>query len=205
MPCGRFSSFRKAMCSSCIEDMIENPDADVVDNYGNKLKRSWYHIIHFMTKPKTKCAVDWSNCHHDTKEALQAENDFTYLKKSFRDGMRMTGKADSLLNKNCMKCSILCISSTEAWQRWPMIEVEVYNMFDDTVGWVTHCHDAHLPFGWCRQWHSVVEESQEVWVEHCQENEEHAVEAENWQDVVILVGCGWWAYWWGFCRQLRAP
>ena len=58
-----------------------------------------------MTKPKTKCAVDWSKCHHDAKEGFQTESDFTYLKKSFHDGMRKTGKADSLLDKNCMKCN----------------------------------------------------------------------------------------------------
>jgi hypothetical protein len=58
-----------------------------------------------MTTPKTRCAVDWSKCHHGTKEGFQAESDFTYLKKSFCDGMRKTGKADSLLDKNCMKCN----------------------------------------------------------------------------------------------------
>eukprot|EP00804_Cyclotella_cryptica_P021182 CCRYP_001491-RA/>CCRYP_001491-RA protein AED:0.64 eAED:0.37 QI:0/-1/0/1/-1/0/1/0/105 len=41
------------------------------------------HITNFMTKPKTKCAVDWSKCHHDTREGFQEESDFTYLRKSF--------------------------------------------------------------------------------------------------------------------------
>ncbi len=93
------------MCSICMEDMMDNPDADVADRHGNKLKRSRRQIIKFMMKPKTKCTVDWSKCHHDTKEGFQTESDFTYLKKFFRDGMRKTGKADFLLGKNCMKCN----------------------------------------------------------------------------------------------------
>ena len=59
------------MCSSCMEDMMDSPDADVADRHGNKLKRSRCHIINFMTKPKTKCAVDWRKCHHDTKEGFR--------------------------------------------------------------------------------------------------------------------------------------
>ncbi len=58
-----------------------------------------------MTKPKSKWLVDWRKCHHDIAEGFQRESNFTYLKKSFRDGMRKTGKADSLLDKNCMKCN----------------------------------------------------------------------------------------------------
>ena len=90
------------MCSICMEDMMDSPDADLVDRHGNKLKRSRRQLIEFMTKPKSKCVVDWSKY---TAEGFQAESDFTYLKKSFRDGMRKTGKADSLLDKNCMKCN----------------------------------------------------------------------------------------------------
>ena len=93
------------MCSICMEDMMDSPDADVDDRDGNKLKRSRHQIIEFMTKPKSKCVVDWSKCHHDIAEGFQRESDFTYLKKSFRDGMRKTGKADSILYKNCMKCN----------------------------------------------------------------------------------------------------
>lgn len=93
------------MCSICMEDMMDSPDADLADRHGNKLKRSRRQIIEFMTKPKSKCVVDWSKCHHDIAEGFQAESDFTYLKKSFRDGMRKTGKADCLLDKNCMKCN----------------------------------------------------------------------------------------------------
>ena len=37
--CG-FSSCRKIMCSICMEDMMDSPDADVADRHGNKLKRS---------------------------------------------------------------------------------------------------------------------------------------------------------------------
>ena len=79
---------------------MDSPDADVADRHGIKLKRSRCQIIKFMTKPKTKCAVDWSKCHHDTKEGFQTESDFMYLKKSFHDGMRKTGKADSFLTRN---------------------------------------------------------------------------------------------------------
>ncbi len=93
------------MCSICMEDMMDSPDTDLADRHGNKLKRSRRQIIEFMTKPKSKCVVDWSKCHHDIAEGFQRESDFTYLKKSFRDGMRKTGKADSLLDKNCMKCN----------------------------------------------------------------------------------------------------
>ena len=93
------------MCSICMEDMMDSPDTDLADRHGNKLKRSRRQIIEFMTKPKSKCVVDWSKCHHDIAEGFQAESDFTYLKKSFSDGMRKTGKADSLLDKNCMKCN----------------------------------------------------------------------------------------------------
>ena len=93
------------MCSICMEDMMDSPDTDLADRHGNKLKRSRRQIIEFMTKPKSKCVVDWSKCHHDIAEGFQRESDFTYLKKSFRDGMRKTGKADYLLDKNCMKCN----------------------------------------------------------------------------------------------------
>ena len=93
------------MCSICMEDMMDSPDTDLADRHGNKLKRSRRQIIELMTKPKSKCVVDWSKCHHDIAEGFQAESDFTYLKKSFRDGMRKTRKADSLLDKNCMKCN----------------------------------------------------------------------------------------------------
>ena len=96
-----------------MEDMIDNSDADIADRHGNKSKRSRCQIIKFMTKPKTKCAVDWSKYHHDTKEGFQTESDFTYLKKSFHDGMRKTGKADSLLDKNCMKCNKPLLSIDE--------------------------------------------------------------------------------------------
>ena len=84
---------------------MDSPDADVADSHGNKLKRSQCQIIECMMKPKTKCAVDWSKCHHDTKEGFQTESNFMYLKKSFCDGMRKTGKADSLLDKNSRKCN----------------------------------------------------------------------------------------------------
>ena len=83
---------------------MDSPDADVADRHGNKPKRSRRQIIEFMTKPKTKCAVDWSKYHHGTKEGFQAGSNFMYLKKSFCDGMRKTEKADSLLDKICMKC-----------------------------------------------------------------------------------------------------
>ena len=70
------------MCSICMEDMMDNPDADVADRHGNKLKRSQCQIIEFMTKPKKKCAVDWSKCHHDIAEGFQTESNFTYPKQS---------------------------------------------------------------------------------------------------------------------------
>jgi hypothetical protein len=57
-----------------------------------------------MTKPKTKFVIDFSMCHHYTKEGFQEESDFTYLKKSDRDGLQKAGKAHSLLDKNCMMC-----------------------------------------------------------------------------------------------------
>ena len=57
-----------------------------------------------MTKLKTKLVRDFSMCHHDTKEGFQEESDFTYLKKSYRDGLQKSGKAQSLLDKNCMTC-----------------------------------------------------------------------------------------------------
>jgi hypothetical protein len=65
----------------------------------NKLKRIGHHIIEFMTMPKTKCTVDWNKCHHDTKESFQTESDFTYLKKSFRDGMRKSGNLNLFLTR----------------------------------------------------------------------------------------------------------
>jgi hypothetical protein len=67
-----------------MEDMMDSPDTDLADRHGNKLKRSRRQIIEFMTKPKSKCVVDWSKCHHDIAEGFQRESDFTYLKKSYR-------------------------------------------------------------------------------------------------------------------------
>ena len=68
------------------------------------MKRSKRHLIEKMTKPKTKLVIDVSMCHHDTKEGFQEESDFTYLKKLYRDGLQKSGKAHSLLDKNCMTC-----------------------------------------------------------------------------------------------------
>ena len=51
------------------------------------MKRSRRHLIEKMMKPKTKLVIDFSTCHHDTKEGFQEESDFTYLKKSYRDGL----------------------------------------------------------------------------------------------------------------------
>jgi hypothetical protein len=87
-----------------MEGMINSLNTDVTDRHGNKLKRSRRHILEYMTKPKTKCVIDFSTCHHDTKEGFQEESDFTYLKKLYRDGLRKTRKAHSLLNKNGMTC-----------------------------------------------------------------------------------------------------
>jgi hypothetical protein len=42
-----------------------------------------------MTKPKTKSTIDWSKCHHGTKEGYQTESDFTYLKQIVLDRGRM--------------------------------------------------------------------------------------------------------------------
>ena len=92
------------MCKRCTEGMINSLNADVTACHENKLKRRKRNILEYMTKPKTKCVIDFSTCHHDTKEDFQEENDFTYLKKSNRDGLRKTGKAHSLLDKNCMTC-----------------------------------------------------------------------------------------------------
>ena len=88
----------------CMEGMINSLNTDVTDCHGNKLKRSRCHILEYMTKPKTKCVMDFSMCRHDTMEGFQEESDFTYLKKSYRDGLQKTGKAHSLLDKNCMMC-----------------------------------------------------------------------------------------------------
>ena len=87
--------------------------ADVTGRHGNKLKRSRRHILDYMTKPKTKCVFDFCTCHHDTKEVFQEESDFTYLKKSFRDGLQKTGKAHSLLDKNCMTCCTTLLPTNE--------------------------------------------------------------------------------------------
>jgi hypothetical protein len=87
-----------------MEGMINSLNTDFTDRHGNKLKRSRRHILENMTKPKLKFVIDFSTCHHDTKEGFQEESDFTYLKKSYRDGLRKTGKAHSLLDKNCMTC-----------------------------------------------------------------------------------------------------
>jgi hypothetical protein len=81
-------------------------DTDEADKHGNKLRRSRHPIIEYTTKSKTKGhVVDWSKCRYDTHKGFQAERDLTYLKKSFRDGVRKAGKADSLLDNNCMRCS----------------------------------------------------------------------------------------------------
>jgi hypothetical protein len=41
-----------------------------------------------MTKPKMKSVIDFSTCHHYTKEGFQEESDFTQLEKSFQDGLQ---------------------------------------------------------------------------------------------------------------------
>ena len=92
------------MCKRCMEGMLNSLNNDVTDLHGNLLKRSRRHLIEKMTKPKTKCVIDFSTCHHDTKEGFQEESDFTYLKKLYRDGLQKSGKAHSLLDKNCMTC-----------------------------------------------------------------------------------------------------
>ena len=92
------------MCKRCMEGMLNSLNTDIHDRHGNKLKRSRRHLIEKMTKPKMKPVIDFSTCHHDTKEGFQEESDFTYLKKSYRDGLQKSGKAHSLLDKNCMTC-----------------------------------------------------------------------------------------------------
>ena len=86
------------MCKICMEGMINSLNTDVTDSHGNKLKRSRHHILEYMTKPKTKCVIDFSMCHHDTKEGFQEESDFTYLKKSYRDRLQKAGKALNLFS-----------------------------------------------------------------------------------------------------------
>ncbi len=92
------------MYTSYMEGMLNSFNTDVTDYHGNKLKRSKCHILEYMTKPKTKCVINFSTCNHDTNAGFQEESDFTYLKKSYRDGLQNAGKAHSLLNKNCMTC-----------------------------------------------------------------------------------------------------
>jgi len=88
------------MCNRCIEGMLSSLNTNVTDRHGSKLKRSKHHIKEYTTKTKTKSVIDFSICHHDTKEGFQEESDFTYLKKLHSDGVQKTGKAYSLLNKN---------------------------------------------------------------------------------------------------------
>ncbi len=92
------------MCKRCMEGMINSLNTDVTNCHGNKLKRSRCYILEYTTKPKTKCVIDFSMCHHGTKEGFQEKSDFTYLKKLYRDGLQKNGKAHSLLDKNCMTC-----------------------------------------------------------------------------------------------------
>ena len=92
------------MCKMCMEGMLNSLNTDIHDCYRNKWKRSRPHLIKKMMKQKTKRAIDFSTCNHDTKEGFQEESDFTYLKKSYRYGLRKAGKAHSLIDKNCMKC-----------------------------------------------------------------------------------------------------
>ena len=93
------------MCKRCMEGMLNSLITNVTDCHGNKLKRSKCHIIEYMTKPKTKCVIDFSTCHYDTKEGFQEESDFTYLRKLYRDGLQKAGNVCSLLEENCLKCS----------------------------------------------------------------------------------------------------
>lgn len=39
-------------CSHCLEDMKDSQVSDVTDKYGKKAKKSTYHVIECMTKPK---------------------------------------------------------------------------------------------------------------------------------------------------------
>ena len=70
-----------------MQGMINSLNTDVTNCHGNKLKRSRHHILEYMTKPKTKCVIDYSMFHCDTKEGFQEESDFTYPKKLYRDGL----------------------------------------------------------------------------------------------------------------------
>ncbi len=93
------------MCKRCMDGMLNSLNTDVTDHHGNKSKRSRCHILEYMTKPKTKSVIDFSICHHYTKESFQEISDFTYLRKLYRDGLQKAGNASSLLEKNCIKCS----------------------------------------------------------------------------------------------------
>jgi hypothetical protein len=60
------------MCKGCMEGMLNSLNTDVTGRHRNKLKRSRRHILEYMTKPKTKCVIDFSTtCHHDNKEGFQ--------------------------------------------------------------------------------------------------------------------------------------
>ncbi len=92
------------MCKRCMEGILNSLNSDFTDRHGNKLKKSKCHILEYTTKPKTKCVINFSMYHHDTREGFQEESGSTYLKKSYRDGLQKAGNASSLLKKNYMKC-----------------------------------------------------------------------------------------------------
>jgi hypothetical protein len=54
-----------------MEGMLNSLNNDVTDLHGNPLKRSRHHSLEKMTKPKMKLVIDFSTCHHDTKDGFQ--------------------------------------------------------------------------------------------------------------------------------------
>ena len=70
-----------------MDGMSNSLHNDVTDRHGNKLKRNKHHIIEYMTKPKMKCVIDFSTCHHGTKEGFQEESNTTYMTKLYRAGL----------------------------------------------------------------------------------------------------------------------
>jgi hypothetical protein len=166
-----FSSHRKAMWNNalesyvkqCTEGMINSLNTDFTVRHGNKLKKSRWYILENMTKPKTKCVIDFSMCRHDTKEGFQEESDLTYLKKLHRDGLQKAGKAHSLRNKNCMTCCTPLLPSHKGgdinWL-WYVFEICAF----DGGGMFDHSQRLISALPWCaRMWWIVWVNDRSLW------------------------------------------
>ena len=112
-----------------------------------QLKRNRHHILEYMTKPKTKCVMDFSTCHHGTKEGFQEESHFT----TWRSLTEMHYKNLGMLIRFSTRIAYAVHLCFLPMRVVISIDYDICSSFVYLMagawwivhsGWLLHCHDA---------------------------------------------------------------